>query len=94
LEKFYEVGVTLDISNVEARGKFSGKSFLITGSLKSMTRDQAKNLIKHNGGKVLSSVTKDLNYLIVGEDPGSKLKKAEELNVKTISEKEFTDLLR
>lgn len=94
LEKFYKAGVTLDISNVEAKGKFSGKSFLVTGSLKSMTRDQAKDFIKHNGGKVLSSVTKDLDYLVVGEDPGSKLKKAEKLNIKTISEKELTDLLR
>jgi len=94
LEKFYKVGVILDIANVEAKGKLLGESFLITGTLKTMTRDQAKDLIKHNGGKVLSSVTKDLNYLIVGEDPGSKLKKAQELNVKTVSEKEFTDLLQ
>jgi len=94
LEKFYKVGIVLDISNVETEGKLSGKNFLITGTLKTMTRDQAKDMIKSNGGKVLSSVTKDLDYLIVGEDPGSKFKKAQELNIKTISEKEFTDLLQ
>ncbi|MFA4891503.1 MAG: NAD-dependent DNA ligase LigA [Candidatus Gracilibacteria bacterium] len=92
LEKFYKVGVILDISNVGRKGKLSGKSFVITGTLTNMTRDQAKEFIKQNGGKVLSSVGRDLDYLVVGENAGSKLKKAEEHGVKTISEKELRKL--
>ena len=89
LEKFYKVGVTLDISNVGRKGKLSGKSFVITGTLTNMTRDQAKEFIKQNGGEVLSSVGRDLDYLVVGENAGSKLKKAEEYEVKAISEEEL-----
>ncbi|MBT3704950.1 NAD-dependent DNA ligase LigA [Candidatus Peregrinibacteria bacterium] len=89
LEKFYKVGITLDTSNVGRTGKLTGRSFVITGTLKDMTRDQAKDFIKHNGGKVLSSVSKDLNYLVVGENAGSKLKKAEELGVKVINEEDL-----
>lgn len=93
LEKLYKVGVTLDISNIKSTGKLNGQSFLITGSLKTMTRDQAKELIRRSGGKILSSVSKDLNYLIVGEDPGSKLTKAKELGIKIVSEEDLLDKL-
>jgi DNA ligase (NAD+) len=93
LEKLYKVGVALDISNLNTTGKLSGKSFLLTGTLTELTRDQAKDLVKQNGGKVVSSVSTDLDYLVVGENPGSKLKKAQELGVKTISEKEFRALI-
>lgn len=89
LEKLYKVGVTFDLSNIVFDGKLSQKSFVITGSLESMTRDQAKELIKKNGGKVLSGVSKDLDYLVVGDEPGSKLKLAKELGVKTMTEEEF-----
>ena len=92
LEKFYKVGITLDISNVGREGKLTGKSFVITGTLDGMTRDQAKELIKQNGGKVLSSITKDLDYLVVGENAGSKLKKAIELGVKTLEKNELEKL--
>lgn len=93
LEKLYRVGVDLDIKGLKSTGPLSGKSFVITGSLSSFTRDQAKELIKNNGGKVHSTVTADTTYLIVGEDAGSKLKKANALGVKTLSESEFKKLL-
>jgi DNA ligase (NAD+) len=86
LEKLYKAGVMLDISNINTKGEFTGLSFVVTGSLQNMTRDQAKDFIKHNGGKVLSSVTRELDYLVVGEKPGSKFKKAKELGIKTITE--------
>jgi len=89
LEKFYKVGVTLDISNVGRTGKLSGLSFVITGTLNDMTRDQAKEFIKQHGGKVQSSVGDNLDYLVVGENAGSKLKKAAEHGIKTISEEEL-----
>jgi len=93
LEKFYKVGITLDTSNVGREGTLTGKSFVITGTLEGMTRDQAKELIKQNGGKVLSSVTKDLDYLVAGERAGSKLKKADELGIKTIDKEGLEKLI-
>lgn len=93
LEKLYKVGVTLDISNTKSTGELSGKNFLITGSLKTMTRDQAKELIRKNGGKVLSGVSRDLNYLVVGEEPGSKLSKAKELGIEIVSEEDLLNKL-
>mgnify|MGYP001447306403 CR=1 FL=1 len=93
MESLYNAGVILKTDNIKDNGKLLGKSFLITGSLISMTRNQAKEIIKKNGGKVLSGVSKDLDFLIVGDDPGSKLEKAEELGIKIISEEEFFQLL-
>lgn len=88
LEKLYRVGITLETNQLKSTGTLQGKSFVITGSLQNLTRDQAKTFIKQNGGKVLSSVSNHLDYLIVGENPGSKLKKATELGVKVVTEAE------
>lgn len=65
-------------------GALSGKSFLITGTLP-VKRDDAKDFIEKNGGKILGSVSSKLNYLVVGDDPGSKLEKAQGLGVEVIS---------
>lgn len=93
LEKLYKVGIVLDISSLKNNGKLSGKSFVLTGSLETFTRDQAKDLIKRHGGKVHSIVTKDTDFVIAGESPGSKLKKAELLGVKIINEQEFAKMI-
>lgn len=69
-------------------------TFVLTGTLFSMTRDQAREKIENLGGSVSSSVSKKTDYLVVGEDPGSKLDKARELGVKTLDEKEFLKLIR
>ena len=72
---------------------FSGKTFLFTGTLKHFTRDQIKEEIEKLGGKNLSAVSKNLDYLIVGEKAGSKLKKAQEIEtIKILTEDEFIDL--
>lgn len=68
---------------------FAGKTFLVTGTLQGMSRDGAKDVIKKNGGKILSSVSKNLDYLIVGEKPGSKLEKANALGISILTEDEF-----
>jgi DNA ligase (NAD+) len=70
-------------------GPLQGLSFLITGTLP-LPRDAAKDLIEKNGGKFLSSVSSKLNYLIVGDDPGSKVEKAQSLGVKILN---WEDLL-
>lgn len=93
LEKLYKVGVMLKIDHLKTSHKLEGKSFVLTGTLETMTRDQAKAKIKQAGGKVHSSITKDTTYLVVGESPGSKLKKAKDLGIKTISEKEFNKMI-
>lgn len=71
----------------EAALPFSGLTFVITGTLPDMTRNEARELIQSNGGKVTSSVSKKTDYLLVGENPGSKYDKALSLNVKIIDEK-------
>ena len=66
-----------------------GKSFLATGKLEKRTRDEIKDLIESKGGKYLSTVSKNLNFLIAGEKAGSKLKKAEKLEIEILTEDEF-----
>ena len=68
---------------------FENSSFVLTGTLPTMTRDEAKALIEKFGGKVISSVSKNTDYVLAGEKAGSKLAKAEKLGVKVISESEF-----
>lgn len=74
--------------------KLEGKTFLFTGSLQQFTRDRAKQLVEENGGKLLSSVSANLNYLVVGEDAGSKLAKAQKIpTITVLSEDEFLRML-
>ncbi|MDC0861974.1 helix-hairpin-helix domain-containing protein, partial [Alphaproteobacteria bacterium] len=70
------------------------KSVVFTGTLEELSRDEAKQLAKNHGFKILSSVNKNLDYLIVGKKPGSKLKVANELKIKVMTEKEFIKLVK
>jgi DNA ligase (NAD+) len=72
---------------------FNGKTFVLTGKLNIYTRDQASDLIEKLGGKVSSSVSVKTDYVVAGEDAGSKLKKANELNVKVIDEETFRTMV-
>ncbi|HNK96791.1 MAG TPA: NAD-dependent DNA ligase LigA [Chitinophagales bacterium] len=75
-------------------GKLSGKTFLFTGSLTRFTRDEAKELVEANGGKLIGSVSKNLNYLVAGESAGSKLDKAKALGtVEIIDEEAFLAMI-
>ncbi len=76
-----------------ANQKLNGLSFVVTGSLSSFTRDEAKEKIISAGGKFVTSVSKKTDYLVAGENAGSKLEKAKELGVKILSEEEFHNLL-
>lgn len=70
-------------------GAFSGKSVLFTGTLASSTRPEAEEKVVRQGGRILKSVSKNLDFLIVGADPGSKLKKAQELGIEILDEETF-----
>jgi DNA ligase (NAD+) len=72
---------------------FSEKVFVLTGSLKNYTRTEASRLIKERGGKTSSSVSSNTDYILAGEEPGSKYDKAKELNIKILSEEEFSKML-
>jgi len=74
-------------------GKFEGKKFVLTGTLESMGRDEAKEKIRSLGGSVSSSVSKNVDYVVAGEKAGSKLEKAKNLGVEVLSEKEFLKTL-
>jgi DNA ligase (NAD+) len=70
--------------------RFVGKTFVLTGKLENYTRDEAAKLIEDRGGRVSSSVSKKTDYVVAGEDAGSKLAKAESLGVKVLDEAKFT----
>jgi DNA ligase (NAD+) len=82
LSEFFERGVTINYEKQKNSGALSGKTFLVTGTLPNLKRNDAEKKIKENGGKILSAVSKNLNYLVVGDSPGSKFEKAEKINKK------------
>ena len=92
-ERFISLGLLTECTAVKASSTFLGKTFVLTGTLPTMKRDEAAALIKSNGGKVSSSVSKKTDYVVAGDDAGSKLTKAKELGVTVISEAELVDML-
>jgi len=75
-----------------SQGSFNGLTFVVTGTLPNMTRNEAKEFIQSNGGKVTGSVSKKTDYLVAGDNPGSKLAKAKALGVEAIGEEELLSL--
>jgi DNA ligase (NAD+) len=96
LKKLKAAGVwpVVQLSEISegAPGSLAGMSFVVTGTLAGFTRDGIKEFIQSNGGKVVGSVSKNTDYLVLGENPGSKLDKAQELSVKIIDEEELRRL--
>jgi DNA ligase (NAD+) len=74
------------------KGPFSGKTFVVTGTLEGFSREAVKEFIEEKGGKSSSSVSKNTDYLVAGDSPGSKLDKAKKLGVKVIGEAELRRL--
>ena len=96
ITKLKKAGVNMKIQeneNVVTDEKFAGKTFVLTGTLETMSREQASELIEQHGGKTSSSVSKKTDYVLAGKEAGSKLKKAQDLGITIINEQQFKDML-
>ena len=95
LTRLANAGVHITAERASRRAEaLSGKTFVLTGGLGTMTRDEAKAHIRERGGNVSESVSRRTDYVVVGSDPGSKAEHAQRLGVTTLSEQEFTHLIR
>lgn len=92
-ERLRNAGVSFNAVKEQKSSAFEGLTFVLTGTLPTMTRDQASELIKERGGKVSGSVSKKTSYVLAGEEAGSKLTKAQELGITIISEAEFLEMI-
>ena len=91
LEDLFKLNI--NIKNEKKSNVLNNRKFLFTGSLK-LSRDKIEDIVRKKGGKILSSVSKNLDYLVVGDKPGSKINKAKKLGIKIIDEKEVLKLLK
>lgn len=94
VERLKNAGVDTANEIKEVSKEFEGLTFVLTGTLENMTRDEASEMIKARGGKVSSSVSKKTSYVLAGEEAGSKLTKAQDLGVKIIGLEEFLDMCK
>ncbi len=89
INRLKEHGVNTKSQEKKSNQIFSGKTFVFTGSLEHLTRSKAGDLVKEHGGMVASSVSKNVNYVVVGKNPGSKYEKAKKKEITTLKEEEF-----
>ena len=94
IEQLREAGLNMKEEQQTVSGPLSGQTFLLTGHLNSMTRSAAEEAITRLGGTIASGVSKSLGHLVVGEDPGSKLAKAQKAGVPIHDEQWLIDLLK
>lgn len=94
IERFQAAGVNPTAVPVQKGDKLAGLTFVITGTLPTMKREEAKALIEQNGGKATGSVSKKTSYLLAGEEAGSKLTKAQSLGVPVLDEEQFLNMLQ
>lgn len=94
IEKLESLGVNMKGEETVKENRFDGKVFVLTGTLTAFKRSEASKIIESLGGKTSSSVSKKTDYVLAGEDAGSKLQKANELGVNVISESEFAEMIK
>ena len=94
IEQLLASGMQLSVEEKVISAAVAGKTFVLTGTFPTMTRDEAKDLLEKAGAKVAGSVSKKTDYVVAGADAGSKLTKAEELGVPVIDEAAMLDLLK
>ncbi|MGN1299223.1 MAG: NAD-dependent DNA ligase LigA [Candidatus Scatovivens sp.] len=95
IDKLKQAGVNLEeIKEENVDNRFEGKTFVLTGALDNFSRKEAEKIIESFGGKTSSSVSKKTDFVLAGEDSGSKLVKANELGIKVISENEFESMIK
>ncbi|MFQ6084412.1 MAG: NAD-dependent DNA ligase LigA [Candidatus Aminicenantia bacterium] len=94
IEGLKKAGVRFKKIEREKPEKLAGLKFVFTGKLESFSRDEAEKIVEELGGRASSSVSRETDYLVVGEDPGSKFDKAKKLGVKILSEEEFKKLIK
>lgn len=94
INRLKSYGVNVFYKKVQKDNRFEGKTFVLTGTLPTLKRSEAKEIIESFGGKASGSVSKKTDYVLAGEDAGSKLTKAEGLGIKIISEDEFLDMTK
>jgi DNA ligase (NAD+) len=94
IEELKKAGLNFKEKILEVKTPLTGKSVVFTGELKNYTRLQAEDLVRKTGGDVSSSVSRNTDFVVAGENPGSKYDKAKKLGVKIISEKEFKEMLK
>ena len=93
IEKLRNAGLQFEQKERRAGGTLEGQQFVLTGSLPSLSREEATRMIQEAGGRVTGSVSKKTNFVVVGTDPGSKLEKARSLGIETIDETRLRELL-
>jgi DNA ligase (NAD+) len=93
LEKLHHVGVRPLAEKPRVAGSLHGKTFVLTGTLPTLSREEAKVKILAAGGKVAGSVSAKTDYVVAGDEAGSKLKKAQELDVRVIGEGELLEMV-
>ena len=95
LNKFKSIGIwPVKLKDISGSKALSGLTFVITGTLPGLSREQAEEIIVKNGGKTTGSVSRNTSYLLLGENPGSKFEKAKSLDIRIISEEELLELIR
>jgi len=95
LEKMNKQGIKIEFPQLQSTNyKLRGKTFVLTGELENFTRDEAKDMIRKAGGDVSGSVSAKTDYVVAGENPGSKYDKAKKLGVGIINEREFKRLFK
>jgi len=94
LQRLLDKGIKLQLVNKNLSTVFNGKSVVVTGTLPSLSRDEAKKMIRAAGGSFSSSVSAQTDYVLAGENPGSKYDKAKILKIPILSEKQFLSLIK